>query len=137
MMSNMNPEHLAAMSGGGMTPDMARMAADMVKNMSPEELEKMVGMASQFQSPAGGPPRVAQPSPPAAGLARRANSEPASLNGSVPRSTLESAASTPNFSQLAGQNSGEGLPSMADFSPDMQEQVRKQMKDPAMKQVLQ
>ncbi|CAM6092184.1 unnamed protein product [Calypogeia fissa] len=132
MMSTMNPEHLAAMTGGGMTPDMAKLAADMVKNMSPEDLEKMVGMASQFQ-PAGGAFPSVQPS--SAGPPRRSNSEIPISNGSIPRATLETASNNPNLSQRV-VNSGEAMPSMADFSPEMQEQVRQQMKDPAMKQMM-
>jgi hypothetical protein len=132
-MSSMNPEHIAAMTGGGMTPDMAKLARDMVKNMSPEDLERMMGMASQFQGARGGLP---QAPPPSSGPATRTNSEPARANGSVASSPLETVQSTPNRSQRVQSNSGAGMPSMADFSPDMQEQVRKQMQDPGMKQVI-
>ncbi|KAL3675592.1 hypothetical protein R1sor_025540 [Riccia sorocarpa] len=126
MMSAMDPGSIAALSGGGMTPDMAKMAADMMKNMSPEDLERMLGMARNLQGD-GGP--VTRNTTGAAGLQE------------VTRSPSSSAAPAVNegsssINRSRGSNPGAGMPTMADFSPEMQDQVRNQMKDPAMKQMM-
>lgn len=50
--SNANPETLAAMSGGkagDLSPEMFKAASNMIGKMSPEELQRMVQMASSFQ----------------------------------------------------------------------------------------
>lgn len=52
--SNADPETLAAVSGGTageISPDMFRAASNMISKMSPEELEKMVQLASSGESP--------------------------------------------------------------------------------------
>lgn len=51
LIANADPDTLAAMGGGnmeGMSPDMIKTASNMLKNMSPEELEKMLKMASSM-----------------------------------------------------------------------------------------
>ncbi|BBN18215.1 hypothetical protein MPTK1_8g00690 [Marchantia polymorpha subsp. ruderalis] len=133
MMSTLDPESIAAMSGGGMTPDMAKMAADMMKNMSPDDLERMVGLASQFQAPNGGPTRTES-----TGGTRQSNTTPSSTSSSSPASGLVTGnvTSTSMNHRSGGTSPGAGMPSMADFSPEMQEQMRNQMKDPAMKQMM-
>ncbi|XP_022752502.1 outer envelope protein 61-like isoform X1 [Durio zibethinus] len=50
--SNADPDTLAAMSGGKngeVSPDMIETASNMISKMSPEELQKMVQLASSFQ----------------------------------------------------------------------------------------
>ncbi|KAJ4724694.1 outer envelope protein 61-like [Melia azedarach] len=50
--SNANPETLAALGGGKageVSPDMFKAASNMISKMSPEELQKMIQMASSFQ----------------------------------------------------------------------------------------
>ncbi|XP_043701966.1 outer envelope protein 61-like [Telopea speciosissima] len=47
--SNTDPETLAGLSAGGVAPDMFKSASSMISKMSPEELQKMLGMASSFQ----------------------------------------------------------------------------------------
>ncbi|XP_043692978.1 outer envelope protein 61-like [Telopea speciosissima] len=47
--SNTNPETLAGLSAGGVPPDMLKSASSMIGKMSPEELQKMLHMASSFQ----------------------------------------------------------------------------------------
>ncbi|XVE79145.1 hypothetical protein DITRI_Ditri14bG0034400 [Diplodiscus trichospermus] len=50
--SNADPDTLAAMSGGKageVSPDMFKAASNMINKMSPEELQKMVQLASSFQ----------------------------------------------------------------------------------------
>lgn len=46
--SSANPEALDALSAGGMSPDMVKTASDMIGKMSPEELQKMLEMASSL-----------------------------------------------------------------------------------------
>ncbi|XP_058196215.1 outer envelope protein 61 [Rhododendron vialii] len=51
-MSQADPETLASMSGGnaeGISPDMIKTASNMISRMSPQELQKMLQMASSFQ----------------------------------------------------------------------------------------
>jgi hypothetical protein len=48
LLSTVSPEHIAAMSGGNMSPDMVKYAADMMKQMSPDDLQRMVSLASNI-----------------------------------------------------------------------------------------
>eukprot|EP00899_Mesostigma_viride_P009847 jgi/Mesvir1/18864/Mv10516-RA.1 len=53
MMANMTDEQIAAMSGGKMDAGMARQAAEMMKNMSPEDMARMMEMATSMQASGG------------------------------------------------------------------------------------
>jgi hypothetical protein len=56
--------------------------------------------------------------------------------GSVSESTFTGLGATSGTNPRSGTGTpGTSMPSMADFSPEMQEQMRKQMKDPVMKEV--
>ncbi|XP_057509422.1 outer envelope protein 61-like isoform X2 [Actinidia eriantha] len=51
-MAHADPETLVAMSGGnaeGISPDMVKTASNMISKMSPEELQRMLELASSFQ----------------------------------------------------------------------------------------
>lgn len=147
-MSTVSPDTIAAMSGGQMSPEMVKFATNMMKQLSPEDMERMVNMASTSQMPmpagvplGGDPVGTATDTAPAIASTSRSAS---GLSTSELRATSRSASdlstseirATPETSLRSGvQTPGTNMPSMADFSPEMQEQMRKQMKDPAMKKV--
>lgn len=115
-----------------MSPEMVKVATNMMKQLSAEDMERMVNLASTSQMPVPGVPSGGAPL-----------STPTDMTSAVP-STSRSASdfstsglrATPETSLRSGvQTPGTNMPSMAEFSPEMQEQMRKQMKDPAMKQV--
>ncbi|MEW5310674.1 MAG: hypothetical protein WDW38_002449 [Sanguina aurantia] len=73
LLSNMDPAQLeamtAAMPGGGpagmkMTPELAKMAAQMMKNMSPAEMSRMAEMAAGMKMGGASNPFPQAPSPP-------------------------------------------------------------------------
>ncbi|XP_065865925.1 outer envelope protein 61 [Euphorbia lathyris] len=153
MISSMEPEELqkmfetASSSLGGrhsvpaaagsvppnMTPDMLKTATDMMSKMPPEELQKMFAMASSF----GGKDSI----PTAAAVnANELNSDSRSKVAahqerfSVDSSNASSGSSRP-FNGLFPTSSSSSQANFPSSTADMQEQVRNQMKDPAMKQM--
>ncbi|XP_022730197.1 outer envelope protein 61-like isoform X2 [Durio zibethinus] len=183
--SNVDPETLAAMSGGkvgDVKPDMLKTASNMISNMSPDELQKMVQLASSFQGenpytghfkngfgPGSVPPNVTPDMlktatdvmtkmPPeelqkmfemAASLKGK-DSIPTStaVNGSSLGSDAEvkypesETASVTNGNDGFGETSSSRFPNpmstQSNFptsTADLQEQMRSQMKDPAMRQM--
>lgn len=139
LLSTVSPEHIAAMSGGNMSPDMVKYAADMMKQMSPDDLQRMVSLASNIP---GGltatRSSVPNASPSMATPVERSVSAPSTSNaGSVSESTFTGLGATSGTNPRSGTGTpGTSMPSMADFSPEMQEQMRKQMKDPVMKEMM-
>jgi hypothetical protein len=192
--SNANPETLAALNGakaGEVSPDMVKAASNMIGKMSPEELQRMLQMASSFQGAtpftAGGssdssfngfksgvvPPNVTPDMLRTASDTMNKMSpeeiqkmfEMASSlrgNGSVPavasalntdRSSLGARSKPTETREKFAVNGNNGISetsSSHDFfsssrnappssfpasTSDMQEQMRNQMKDPAMQQV--
>lgn len=105
-------------NGFAPTPDMLKLASDMMSKMSPEERERMFNMASSLKA-----------------------------NAPVSTSNRDAEATEPRESSFAGESSYSGNnsftvprsglePSIASAPPaDLQEQMRNQMKDPAMRQV--
>jgi hypothetical protein len=136
LMSTMSPETLAAMSGGNMSPEMVKFATNMMKQMSPEDMERMVELASSGQMPVPGRmPMPASAAPSTSSIPETLVAAP-STTASVSAPTSSGMRVAPEMSTRTGaQTPGTNMPSMADFSPEMQEQMRNQMKDPAMKQV--
>lgn len=187
-MSNADPDTLAALSAGKSgeySPDMFKTASNMISKMSPEELQRMVQMASSFQReneyfpkgsldsnfgsfrPGSVPPNLTPEMLKTATdmmnnmsteerqkmlemasslRARDSVSTPASLNtdglSSKFLETRENSAVNGNndmgessshgsFSNLRGGSQSSFQPSTA----GMQEQMRNQMKDPAMRQM--
>ncbi|KAI5592612.1 hypothetical protein BDE02_04G164200 [Populus trichocarpa] len=192
--SNANPETLAALNGakaGEVSPDMVKAASNMIGKMSPEELQRMLQMASSFQGAtpftAGGssdssfngfksgvvPPNVTPDMLRTASDTMNKMSpeeiqkmfEMASSlrgNGSVPavasalntdRSSLGARSKPTETREKFAVNGNNGISetsSSHDFfsssrnappssfpasTSDMQEQMRNQMKDPAMQQM--
>ncbi|OMO77062.1 Tetratricopeptide-like helical [Corchorus olitorius] len=185
-MSNADPDTLAAMSGGKVgevSPDMLKTASNMISKMSPEELQKMVQMASSLHGensytgplqngfgPGSIPPNVTPDMLKSASemMTKMPPEElqkmfemAASLKGkdSISTSTAVKSGrlgsdakvkyaepeteSTTNESNGFGQtssssrfpNSVNAQSSFPTSTADLQEQMRNQMKDPAMRQV--
>ncbi|CAK7329256.1 unnamed protein product [Dovyalis caffra] len=192
--SNADPETLAALSGaksGEVSPDMFKTASNMIGKMSPEELQRMLQMASSFQGAnpltAGGssdrgfngfrpgevPPNVTPDmlktasdmmskmpseelqkmfemasslrgngSGPAAAAALNTE-RPSSSARSKPSETRENFAVNGNSGISETSSSGDFFSSSRNVPPssfpastsDMQEQIRNQMNDPAMRQM--
>lgn len=187
-MSNADPDTLAALSAGKSgeySPDMIKTASNMISKMSPEELQRMVQMASSFQReneyfprgsldsnfgsfrPGSVPPNLTPEMLKTATdmmnnmsteerqkmlemasslRARDSVSTPASLNtdglsSKFPETRENSAVNGNNdmgesssrgsFSNLRSGSRSSFQPS----TPGMQEQMRNQMKDPAMRQM--
>lgn len=187
-MSNADPDTLAALSAGKSgeySPDMFKTASNMISKMSPEELQRMVQMASSFQReneyfpkgsldsnfgsfrPGSVPPNLTPEMLKTATdmmnnmsteerqkmlemasslRARDSVSTPASLNtdglsSKFPETRENSAV---NGNNDMGESSSHGSfsnlrsGSQSSFQPStagMQEQMRNQMKDPAMRQM--
>eukprot|EP00897_Mesotaenium_endlicherianum_P005605 jgi/Mesen1/5072/ME000252S04181 len=64
MMSNLAPEQVAALSGGKVSADMARAAASMMKDMSADDLDRMLQLSASMQaSTAAAPSSFASSAP--------------------------------------------------------------------------
>ncbi|KAL0709859.1 hypothetical protein Bca4012_016837 [Brassica carinata] len=105
-------------NGFAPTPDMLKLASDMMSKMSPEERERMFNMASSLKAnaPVSTSNRDAEATEPRESSFAGESSSSSGNSFTVPRSGLE--------------------PSIASTPPaDLQEQMRNQMKDPAMRQM--
>ncbi|KAJ8563448.1 hypothetical protein K7X08_031900 [Anisodus acutangulus] len=109
------------------TPDMLKMATDMMGKMSPEEMQKMFEMASSLK----------ETSPVSAATTMDSNG---SGHQSKPRDTRESFEVDDSTS---ASTSSQGFPnlnngsqsSLSSSNADLQEEMRNRMKDPAMRQM--
>ncbi|KAG7551450.1 Tetratricopeptide-like helical domain superfamily [Arabidopsis thaliana x Arabidopsis arenosa] len=98
------------------TPDMLKLASDMMSKMSPEERERMFNMASSLKANAP------------------ASTSYGTAEASEPRESLGASGSSSGNSFVAPRSGFE--PSIPSAPPaDLQEQMRNQMKDPAMRQM--
>ncbi|KDP42955.1 hypothetical protein JCGZ_23897 [Jatropha curcas] len=114
------------------TPDILKTATDMMSKMPPEELQRMFEMASSLR----GQETVQTAS---AANADRLTSETGSKltghrgNPAVDRNSITSETSSSNGLFAHSRNASQ--PNFSGSTADMQEQVRNQMKDPAMRQM--
>ncbi|XP_045829382.1 outer envelope protein 61 [Trifolium pratense] len=108
-----------------LTPDMFKTASDMISKMPPDELKKMFEMASVLQG------KESIPSSAAVDKNERNVSQSDFPSSSTTHAFGESSSSHNAFSNI--RNSSE--PNFPSSSTDLQEQMRNQMKDPAMRQM--
>lgn len=134
MASSLKGNEAATSSSGGshtipgpvppnMTPDMLKMATDMMGKMSPEERKKMFEIASSLRGQEGSSSAATSGSNGLRPDARRTRENLSANSTDVGESS--SAQSLNSSSQSGFINS----------NMDLQEQMRNQMKDPAMRQV--
>jgi hypothetical protein len=181
--SNVDPATLASLNNGqskDVSPDMIKASSEMIGKMSPEELQKMLDMASSFQgdnpffgggssnspfNPGSIPPNVTpdmfktasdmmSKMPPdelkkmfeMASLLKGKESIPSSAavdknERNVSQSNFPSSSTTRAFGEPSSSNNAfsnirnASEPNFPSSSIDLQEQMRNQMKDPAMRQV--
>ncbi|KAJ9178654.1 hypothetical protein P3X46_010521 [Hevea brasiliensis] len=127
--SNADPETLAALSGakaGEVSPDMFRTASNMISKMSPEELQKMIQMASSFQ---GGNPYAAGGSSDASLNSFRLSSAPPNVSPDMLKTATDMISKMPpqelqKMFEMAGSsdaslNSFKPSPVPPNVSPDM------------------
>lgn len=107
------------------TPDMFKTASDMISKMPPDDLKKMFEMASLMKG------KQSIPSAAAVDKKERNFSQSNFPSSSTTRAFGESSSSDNAFSNII--NASE--PNFPSSSTDLQEQMRNQMKDPAMRQV--
>ncbi|KAL5081565.1 hypothetical protein RYX36_009986 [Vicia faba] len=107
------------------TPDMLKTATDMISKMPPDDLKKMFEMASLMKG------KESIPSAAAVDKKERNLSQSNFPSSSTTRAFRESSSSDNAFSNII--NASE--PNFPSSSTDLQEQMRNQMKDPAMRQV--
>ncbi|KAF7805775.1 outer envelope protein 61 [Senna tora] len=109
------------------TPDMIKTASNMIGKMPPEDLQKMFEMASSLQREASIPSSAAVDK-----NVRKASQSDIPSSSAVGSSTLgESSSSRDSFLNMRNASQS-NFPSS---STDLQEQMRNQMKDPAMRQM--
>ncbi|CAN6863430.1 unnamed protein product [Brassica oleracea] len=153
--SKTDPDTLAALSGGkagDMSPDMFKTASSMIGKMSPEEIQKMVQTASSsFKGDSPGENGFA-PTPDMLKMAsdmmskmspeerERMFNMASSTKANAPVSTSYrdgEGSEPPRVSSVVGESSSFVAPRSMPSAPpaDLQEQMRNQMKDPAMRQM--
>ncbi|CAH1423982.1 unnamed protein product [Lactuca virosa] len=164
-MSQSDPETLASMGGGkieGISPDMVKSASNLISNMQPEEFQRMLEMATSFQgqnsplNPSNRGPGMPNVTPdmfktatdmmnmmPPEELQKMSKM---ALNGSG--SNTESEGQERDFStfneDIGESSTSRGVsnsrnapqPSFPSSSFDMQEQLKNQMKNPAMHEMM-
>ncbi|XP_068635182.1 outer envelope protein 61-like [Aristolochia californica] len=154
--SNANPYNEASSVPGGVSPEMVKSASEMISKMPPEELQKMLEMASStngrgpdgLQSSAVPPEMVKTASEMIGKMSpeelNRMFEVALTFNGRSPFQTAdpvinstrsgrgESSASNANSNSRIAASTTSDLPTS---TADLQEKMRNQMKDPAMRQM--
>lgn len=113
-----------------MSPDMLKTATDMMSRMSPEELQKMFEMASSLRG------NNSVPTASALNNTERSLDNGSKLTGRQGSFAADSSVTseTSLSDGLLSRSRSVSQPSFSSSTTDMQEQVRNQMKDPAMRQ---
>ncbi|CAH2072215.1 unnamed protein product [Thlaspi arvense] len=120
------PTATSAENGFAPKPDMLKLASDMMGKMSPEERERMFNMASSLKANA--------PVSSSYSNAEASDEPRESLGASGISSSFAGESSSSGNTFVAPRSGFE--PSIPSATPgDMQEQLRNQMKDPAMRQM--
>nr|GMD71388.1 outer envelope protein 61 [Ipomoea batatas] len=168
--SRADPETLAALSGSnaeGIPPDMVKTASNIIGNMSPEELQRMVQMASTFQgetpftkrgssnstSDSFGPGPVPPNMTPdmmkmatdimASSFKEKNPATAASVSNSNEQSRAQEIRENFKVEDIGTSSSSQGLlnsrngsnSGLSSSTADLQEQMRNQMNDPAMREM--
>ena len=120
-MGSLQPEQIAAMSGGKMSPEMAKLATDMVKQMSADDMRNMFGMISSFENQS-----TANTTP----ITSQSTSATSGSTSAVSRSTSR------QDNQDLRPGSMATTPDLSSISSEMQEQMKQHMKNPMMTQVI-
>lgn len=115
------------LDGANMTPELLSSASRIMSNMPPEDLQRMFETASSLKrnESASGNDNV----PDSDARSKSFESQQSSISGGR---TVSNSSSYDAFPNLRSSSSNSTIPTS---SADMQEQVRNQMKNPAMQQV--
>lgn len=115
-----------------LSPDMLKTAGDLMSRMSPDELQRMFEMASSFKQRDS----VATPSSSSSGASSLESNSKLSetrKSATVDKNDIIGQQSQPSGSYSSARSSSQ--PSFPPSMGDLQEQMRNQMKDPAMRQM--
>ncbi|XP_059625055.1 outer envelope protein 61 [Cornus florida] len=114
-----------------MTPEMLKMASDMMSNMPAEELQKILEMAPSLTGKDSVPPAASLHSN---GLSSDTGSRPPVARGSFTFKG-DHVGESSSSSQFLNSRSGPFQSCSPNSTSDLQEQMKNQMKDPAMRQM--
>lgn len=117
-------------------PEMIKMATEMMGKMSPEEHQKMFEIASSLRGNGGAPPTGMRGNGGAPPTGSSHSNRPRSDNFKIPEDFKLNDNSAGESSSSQNLSSSNPQSSLLNSSGDLQEQMRNQMKDPAMRQML-
>lgn len=125
---------IAKQSGmpGGMniTPEMAKMAAESMKNISPDEMKKMAGMAASMKQPAafgGSSSSSSTPAPAAASASASTTTEAAARTADAPSTSAPLGAPAAGMPAMTPEMVKMATDMMSNMSPEMLESMSSMM----------